>query len=249
MKRVLLFGGTTESHELADFLLDEGCCVTLSVAGRYAAGLIKPKKRLTVIVGRMTALDMERFIGGERIELIVDATHPYAAEATANIKLAARNTKTKYLRFLRSESDTDGYISCENIEQAAELLAKTDGMALIATGSKELEKYAAYPELRERCVVRVLPTVEALEKCEQLGFKRENVIAMQGPFSEQMNAAIFEMYRIKTMVTKDGGRAGGFAQKAAAAKRCGVDMIVIKRPEEAGLSMQQIKAEIKEALA
>ena len=248
MKKVLLFGGTTESHELADFLLDEGCAVTLSVTSQYAADFIKPAERLKVKIGRMSTDDMAKFISEQEMDFVIDATHPYAAEATANIKQAAKLSGVKYLRFLRGESDTDGFACCSDVAQAAQLLTEAEGNILIATGSKELEKYAVYPELIDRCVVRVLPTAEAIEKCARLGFKMENVIAMQGPFSEQMNAAVFDKYDIKVMVTKDGGKAGGFAEKAAAAKHCGVAVIVVRRPEDKGLTMSEIKAEIKSDL-
>ena len=245
MKRALLFGGTTESHEIADFLLKEGWQTVVSVTSQYAADLLKLQEGLTVRVGRMEEAEMALFISDGDFDLIIDATHPYAVEVTANIKRAADKTAVRCLRFLRERSNTDGFVRCSNIEEAAKLLLKTEGSILIATGSKELEKYACYPQLIDRCAVRVLPTVESIEKCQRLGFKRENIIAMQGPFSEQLNAAIFDKYSIKTVVTKDGGTAGGFAEKVTAAQKCGVDMIVVARPDETGLSMCELITEIK----
>ena len=73
-----------------------------------------------------------------------------------------------------------------------------------------------------------------VEACQKLGFEGNHLIAMQGPFSCQLNKALIEQFHIRYLVTKDGGAAGGFAEKVQAAAETGVQLVVLRRPEEVG---------------
>ncbi|MFC2662105.1 MAG: precorrin-6A/cobalt-precorrin-6A reductase, partial [Eubacterium sp.] len=84
----------------------------------------------------------------------------------------------------------------------------------------------------ERLYPRVLPTVKSIQLCEEAGIPRKNIIAMQGPFSTAMNCCILRDYDISYMVTKESGRQGGLFQKIEAAEECGVQLLMIRRPEE-----------------
>lgn len=106
---------------------------------------------------------------------------------------------------------------------------------LITTGSKELAPYTRIPDFAARCYVRALPTVEALEKCRQLGFRREHLILMQGPFSEEMNAAQLRYAEAGYLVTKASGETGGFPEKCEAALALGVEVVCIGRPKEVSI--------------
>lgn len=106
---------------------------------------------------------------------------------------------------------------------------------LITTGSKELAPYTRIPEFAARCYVRALPMVEALEKCQQLGFRREHLILMQGPFSEEMNVAQLRYADAGYLVTKASGETGGFPEKCEAALALGVEVVCIGRPKEVSI--------------
>lgn len=106
---------------------------------------------------------------------------------------------------------------------------------LITTGSKELAPYTQIPDFAARCYVRALPTVEALEKCRQLGFRREHLILMQGPFSEEMNVAQLRYADAGYLVTKASGETGGFPEKCEAALALGVEVVCIGRPKEVSI--------------
>ena len=71
---------------------------------------------------------------------------------------------------------------------------------------------------------------------------------MQGPFTKELNAALLHQFHIDYMVTKDGGAAGGFAEKAEAAARCGVQRIVLRRPDDAGETADTILQRCRELL-
>lgn len=106
---------------------------------------------------------------------------------------------------------------------------------LITTGSKELAPYTRIPDFAARCYVRALPTMEALEKCQQLGFRREHLILMQGPFSEEMNVAQLRYADAGYLVTKASGETGGFPEKCEAALALGVEVVCIGRPKEVSI--------------
>ena len=132
----------------------------------------------------------------------------------------------------------------ESIEEAAAWLAQPDWSSseaaqrpniLITTGSKELAPYTQIPDFAARCYVRALPTVEALEKCQALGFRRDHLILMQGPFSEEMNVAQLRYADAGYLVTKASGETGGFPEKCEAALALGVEVICIGRPKEVSI--------------
>ena len=106
---------------------------------------------------------------------------------------------------------------------------------LITTGSKELTPYTQIPDFAARCYVRALPAVEALEKCQALGFRRDHLILMQGPFSEEMNVAQLRYADAGYLVTKASGETGGFPEKCEAALALGVEVICVGRPKEVSI--------------
>ena len=138
---------------------------------------------------------------------------------------------------------SDFVILVRSAADAAAYLFGTKGNILLTTGSKELGAYAEIP--RERMYVRVLPTHDSIAACEVAGIPHRNIIAMFGPFSQRMNEAMLEQYRISYLVTKEAGRNGGFEEKLQAAKRCGVKAIVIRRPEDSGVTVEEAAAMLR----
>ena len=118
-----------------------------------------------------------------------------------------------------------------NSEEAAALAALSAGNILLTTGSHTLSVYAKVIE-PERLFVRVLPTHQALDLCAAAGMVQSHVIAMQGPFSRDFNAALYDQLRIRTMVSKDSGQPGGVADKVLPALERGIDVVMIERPKE-----------------
>lgn len=98
-------------------------------------------------------------------------------------------------------------------------MQQTDGSILLTTGSKELALYQPLSGFSERVWARVLPIASSLEACTQAGLPSSHIFAMQGPFSEDMNAAMLRSIQARWLVTKDGGAPGGFEEKASAAKK------------------------------
>jgi len=233
MYKLCIFAGTTEGRELVELLAGQPVEVTACVATEYGETLLTPRENLTVSNKRLTEGEMETLFRQTGFDLVVDATHPYAAEVTENIAAACREAGVEYLRLLRGMDAAPGDAVCvPDIESAVDYLAGTEGSILLTTGSKELAKYAALPEFTRRVYARVLPMESSLAACREAGLGPDRIIAMQGPFSQEMNTATLKAASARYMVTKDTGGAGGFARKAAAAREAGAVLVVVGRPAQ-----------------
>ena len=236
--KILLFGGTGEGRELAEWMLSQGLDATVCVATEYGETLLPDGAQ--VHVGRLDAGTMESLMAGG-YTLVIDATHPYAVEVTKNIRAAAQATGLPCLRLLRQSDREDGCQKAADMAAAADLLEGLPGKVLLTTGSKELDAFAR-PGLRERCCPRVLPMADSLERCLALGFPPKNIICMQGPFTKEMNLATLRQFHVRTLVTKDTGGYGGFRAKADAAREAGCDLVVVERPQtEEGLTLEEVQ--------
>ena len=243
--KVLLFGGTSEGRELACWLRSRAIPATICVATEYGETLLP--SGMDAHVGRMDQGAMEQLMGCG-YSLVIDATHPYAAEVTKNIHRAAQAAGLPYLRLLRQSDGEDNCHKAESMAAAAQMLASLPGNVLLTTGSKELHHFAV-PDLRERCFPRVLPMVDSLQRCLSLGFPPAHIVCMQGPFSKELNIALLRQFKIQTLVTKDTGGYGGFREKADAARETGATLLVVERPEqESGMAMEEIQTYVTRAV-
>lgn len=233
MYNICVFAGTTEGRQLVEFLCRQQTKVTACVATEYGETLIQPAENLTISAKRLPVEDIRAMLREQRFDLVVDATHPYAASITESIHTACKAEGTEYLRLLRSGSDApDTAVFVEDIAQAVDYLNTTEGPILLTTGSKELMKYTALRNFQDRVYARVLPMDASLECCRQAGLQPAHIIAMQGPFSQELNTAMLKAVSARFLVTKDGGTPGGFDQKAAAAAEAGAKLVVIGRPPQ-----------------
>ena len=238
MDKILLFAGTTEGRNLAEFLEKNQIPTEVCVATQYGETLLEEGKYLHVHAGRLDETEMEQQIQKQQITLVIDATHPYAVIVSQNIRRACSRTGTEYIRLARKETDASWKQEMEDVTEvasvaeAAAFLAKKEGRIFAATGSKELSAYQVIPDYQNRVVARVLSTPEAVSECAMLGFSGKNLICMQGPFTEDLNVAMLRQAQASWMVTKESGKAGGFLEKLRAAKKAGAKLVVIKRPGE-----------------
>lgn len=241
MSKICIFGGTTEGRKLAEFLSGQPCDVTVCVATDYGQTLLPEAEHVSVSAKRLPVGEIVSLLTEHRFDLVIDATHPYAQSITKSIARACRETGTLRWRLLRSASGVSSeHTYVETVSDAAAFLAGTEGNILLTTGSKELAKFSQLPGFSERVWARVLPLQSSLDACAQAGLPASHIFAMQGPFSEAMNAAMLRTIGAQYLVTKDGGAPGGFEEKESAAKSAGARLVVIGRPpEEEGLSLSK----------
>lgn len=286
-KSILLFAGTTEGRQLAEYLRRQHVSAHVLTATEYGEQLLIEQGQngsgecacekgaaagFRVSAGRLDEGQMAALIEEERPELVVDATHPYAALVSENIREACRKTGTEYVRLLRKSlaheadvSDTykegrpgtdsmpseemDGCIWVESVEEAVRYLKGTSGNVFVTTGSKELAKYTELPDYEKRIYARILSVRASMDEAVRLGFSGSHLICMQGPFSEEMNAAMLCQTDARYMVTKESGANGGFLEKIQAARGLGIRSVVIGRPvKEFGRSLDEVKAMLCERL-
>lgn len=232
MKKVLVFAGTTEGRELAELLADSNIKCSVCVATDYALELMNDK-RLDVHCGRLTEEEMEVLMRDGKFDVVVDATHPYAQIVSQNVRQAADKESISLIRLRRStESAEEGFVSFKTHEECSAWLSFQTGNILLTTGSKDLGSYAKNETIKNHLFVRVLPGEESIRLCTANGITGRQIIAMQGPFSAQMNECILREYSIDWMVTKISGHAGGFEEKIEAAKKAGVGVCAILPPSE-----------------
>lgn len=249
MDKILLFAGTTEGRNLAEFLEKNQIPTEVCVATQYGETLLEEGKYLHVHAGRLDETEMEQQIQKQQITLVIDATHPYAVIVSQNIRRACSRTGTEYIRLARKETDASWKQEMEDVTEvasvaeAAAFLAKKEGRIFAATGSKELSAYQVIPDYQNRVVARVLSTPEAVSECAMLGFSGKNLICMQGPFTEDLNVAMLRQAQASWMVTKESGKAGGFLEKLRAAKKAGAKLVVIKRPGERSEEIEEDQKE------
>ena len=231
--RAVVFSGTTEGRAFSRALAALGAALTVCVATELGAEEQGRAEGITVRTGRLDAEEMTALL--RNADLCVDATHPYATDATRNIRAAAGAAGVEYHRLLRPASTLPaGSAVFAAADDAAAYLQGKPGNILLATGAKELPAFAALEP--ERLYPRVLPTVAGITACEAAGI------------TEELNIALLCQFRIAFLVTKDGGAAGGFAEKARAAEQCGVQLIVLRRPMEQGECAEAILQRCRELL-
>lgn len=256
----LLLKEQEKAREITQEKTQENNQIHVFVATEYGGSLLPNEEQVVVHIGRLDMQEMRNVLRNLMPDVCVDATHPYAVAVTENIKKVCELEGISYLRFLRNETsinptsveekqnDCVKKVGSENIndmhvegikiievssvDDAVAFLNETDGKVLITTGSKELHKYTAIKDYESRCVARVLPTLEVMEICHKLAFQGKNLIAMQGPFSEEMNVAMLKQIEAKWLVTKRSGAAGGFEEKYHACISVNVNMVIIGRPQE-----------------
>lgn len=233
MCEICVFAGTTEGRRLVECLEGQPVRVLACVATAYGEALLPEAGNVEVSARRMDESEMEALLRERRFDVVVDATHPYAELASESIANACARTGTEYLRLNRDGQDADAdAVYVDSIQAAADYLSTHPGTALLTTGSKELAPYARVEGFAERFYARVLPVASSLDACAAAGFPPSHIIAMQGPFSAELNAAMLRSVRADYLVTKDSGDSGGFREKLEAARQAGARCIVVGRPEQ-----------------
>lgn len=242
MFKICVFAGTTEGRELVEFLAGQPISVTVCVATEYGETLLPSAENISISSRRLPPEEIESMFRRESFGLVVDATHPYAVSITESIWSACQKNGTEYIRLLRdSGTSGEGGVFVENVEAAVRYLSEVSGNILLTTGSKDLPTFSGIRDFSQRVYARVLPMEDSLKACHEAGLIPSHILAMQGPFSREMNAAMLRMISAGYLVTKDGGSPGGFGDKAAAAEDVGVKLVVIGRPpQREGISLSQV---------
>ncbi len=224
IKRILILGGTAEARQLAGVLASRNdLAVTLSLAGRTMQPLPQP---VPVRVGGFGGVEgLARYLSAERVDLLIDATHPYAAAISANAAEAANIAHVPLLALRRPPWRPvagDHWVEVETMQQAVAALGQAPRRVFLALGRKELAPFTAAPQ--HLYLVRSVDPVDP-----PLAVPQAIYLTARGPFSEAEDRALIERHRIDAIVAKNSGGEATYG-KIAAARALHLPVVMLKRP-------------------
>ncbi len=231
---ILILAGTSEGRSAAVALEREGHPVIAATATGYGGELLRAEFKGEISTRPLNLEEMIELIAARHVSRVVDATHPFAVEVSANAREACRRAGIAYARIEReitAPEETASVINAVDIEEAVTLAATCNGTIFLTVGSSKLDEYVAAIGT-ERLVVRILPVKASLEKCLDLGISPKNIIAMQGPFDKETNRLLFKRYGAALVIAKESGPTGGTADKIRAARDLNIPIILITRPQQ-----------------
>jgi precorrin-6x reductase len=231
MARVLVIAGTADAMEVINRIMENRHQVFVSITNRMSLTSLDQPEKLQVYQGKINKQNFTDLIKEVKPECIVDASNPYSGEITKNVMTVSEEQKIPYLRFLREQPkfDDPDIIKVESHRQACEYLNNQEGNILLTIGSNRIETYTCIKDFKERVCLRVLPDSNVLLKCEKIGFNRKNIVAMRGPFNDELNREIFKFLDAKFLVTKESGNVESVMEKIKAAKSLGMKVVLIER--------------------
>ncbi|MFC8180393.1 cobalt-precorrin-6A reductase [Rhodococcus sp. NPDC057297] len=225
--KILLLGGTSEARSLAADVADDPLLdVVSSLAGRVHDPQLPAGA--TRVGGFGGATGLTQWLERECVDVVVDATHPFATSISSNAHQASRATGTPLVRLVRpawTPSTEDRWVRVRSVSQAAETVERLSRRSFLTIGRQNVGAFA-WIERTWFLVRSIDPPTGALPP-------HHEVLLARGPFAEADEIELMKAHRIDTMVTKNSGGAMTDA-KLAAARRLGVPVVMIDRPREAG---------------
>jgi len=222
--RVLILGGTMEARQLAERLARRcDLAVTVSLAGRTAAPALQP---VPVRVGGFGgAQGLADYLLDQKIDVLVDATHPYAATISTNAAAAALRARVALLALRRpgwTPIAGDRWVEVGDVAGAVQALGNVSRRVFLALGRKEIAPFADAPQ--HSYLIR---SVEAI--MPPLKVPHAVYITGRGPFAEADERALLEQHCIEVIVAKNSGGSATYG-KIAAARALGLPVIIPRRP-------------------
>jgi precorrin-6A/cobalt-precorrin-6A reductase len=224
MRRILILGGTLEARQLGECLAARPeLAVTLSLAGRTTAPV--PAAVPTRIGGFGGAAGLAAHLAAARIDLLVDATHPYAAVISAHAAEAAAAAKIPLLALRRPAwiaTAGDRWREVADAAGAVAALGEESRRVFLALGRQELAPFADAPQ--HHYLVRSVEPVTP-----PLAVPHAVYVVGRGPFREADERALLAEHRIEVTVAKNSGGSATYG-KIAAARTLGIPVILLRRP-------------------
>ena len=238
---IWIIGGTTEAR-IVEERLNGLYDFIITVATEEGKEFLNTEN---VHIGRLDEMEMETFIRDNKIDIILDCSHPYAAIVSKNAKSVAKKLGISYLRVKRSKVNVDS--SCElfsSLSSLTERLKELRGTFLITLGSKNV------PDLvkvrgNNRFIFRVLPTVESVGLLNKHEVPMRDIIAQLGPFSKEQNLITIRENSVDYLITKESGKLGGADAKLEAAKEADIKVLLLEREDEEGDTIENLILKIE----
>ncbi|MFQ5975362.1 MAG: precorrin-6A reductase [Candidatus Hydrothermarchaeales archaeon] len=230
-----MLSGTRDGNEIIGLLKREGYNVLASAVTGYGATLARDAGSDDVVTGALNFSEMTDLIEKKNITAVVDATHPFAVNASKNAMTACKKTNVRYIRYERgSEIFPDNRLiyRVKGFKEASEKAVESGETIFYTAGSKNLEIFLELARKKgRRLVARVLPDPLIVKKCIELGVSPKDIVTMQGAINKEMIKRMMQEYGANVLVTKDSGKVGGTGEKISAALDLRIPVVLIERPE------------------
>ena len=223
-RRILILGGTTESAHLAKALERRPHLqMVTSLAGRTREPAAVPGAARSGGFGGIEGLI--RYIREEHIDVIVDATHPYAEQISRHAVVASRSTGVPLLRVERPpwpRQPGDRWAMVDTLAEAARVSGDYGRRAFLTVGAKELQAFANLE--RMWFLVRLIEAA-----AERLPLQNYEIVTGRGPFGADDELRLLRQHRIDMVIAKNSGGDATYG-KIAAARSLGLPVILVRRP-------------------
>jgi precorrin-6A/cobalt-precorrin-6A reductase len=220
--RILILGGTTEARQLAARLA-ANYAVTLSLAGRTENPVAQGVP--TRVGGFGGVAGLSAYLAEEKIDLLVDATHPYAARISANAADAALKAGVQIVALRRpgwEQVAGERWILVDDVAGAVAALGKKPKTVFLALGRQEVAAFEAAPQ--HHYLVRSVDPVTP-----PLAVPDAAYVLARGPFPEADERELLVDQGIDIVVSKNSGGLATYG-KIAAARALGIEVIMVRRP-------------------
>jgi precorrin-6A/cobalt-precorrin-6A reductase len=225
--RVLILGGTSEASALARLV---AACprieATLSLAGRTARPAVAP---IPVRIGGFGGVSgLSDYLTRQRIEAVIDATHPFAASMSRHVSEACASLDIPLLALTRVPWSTvagDRWIDVANADEAVAALGEAPKRVFLTVGRLSLSAFTKAPQ--HSYLIRTIDKPEGLDKLPSCQFLLE-----RGPFALEDEEGLMRSMNIDIVVSKNSGGDATYA-KIVAARRLALPVIMIRRPKAA----------------
>jgi len=239
MVRLLILGGTGEAAALARAVpvhFGDAISVTTSLAGRTRnPGPIPGDVRIGGFGG---PTGLGAYLVEHRVDRLIDATHPFAAEISRAARLAAERAGVTRLLLLRprwKRHPLDRWIEVDSIEAAASLVARIGRCALLTVGAGTAAAFARAEGVR--FIVRLIEAPRG-----ELPLRHYHIVCGRGPFGLQQERQLLRQYGVDVLVCKASGGTATEA-KLIAAREVGIPVIMVRRPpREPGEAVDTVEA-------
>lgn len=222
MKKILILGGTTEARQLAGKLVARAS-VMLSLAGRTESPVAQGVPVRSGGFGGAEGL--AAYLRETGTDLLIDATHPYAAQISANATQAARIAGVPILALRRpgwEPVEDDRWTQVDTSGEAAQALGLAPRRVFLALGRQEVAAFEAAPQ--HHYLIRSVDPVEP-----KLAVPDASYLLARGPFREAEERALLEKHRIDVVVSKNSGGEATYG-KIASARALGIEVVMVRRP-------------------
>lgn len=233
---ILVMSGTADGRQIVRELHQAGAKVLTTVATPYGEKLFKAAGLGHLCVrGRLDGDALLNFIDENQVDTVIDATHPYAANASLNAMQACATKNIKYIRFQREGTplpESPLIHTVKSVNEAVEVAGRLGKRVLLTTGFNSVKDFIRLKDdNNHELIVRILPVPEHISRCIEMGISQRNILALQGPFSKEFNTANFREFNIDVVVTKDGGKEAKTLEKIEACLESQIPIVIIQRPK------------------